>query len=139
MFVVNGTTVEIQMHDTYFVIDKVSMLVLILGPLTFLIFLVRGLIRKFKSIATNIGLVIGLMLISLITYRIIDLQESYINEVKRLDNKDLPDGFYPDMKNRINWGWNIFALCTTGIIALGIKTVKLWREVRDSRHKLPQV
>ena len=42
----NGA-IDIQLHDTYFVLDKTSLTILIMGPLTFLIFLARGLTRKF--------------------------------------------------------------------------------------------
>ena len=61
---VGNTALDIQLHDTYFVLDNISLTILIVGPLTFLIFLARALATKFKSIGSNVGLIIGLILVS---------------------------------------------------------------------------
>src|SRR4051812_41519483 len=79
------SSIDIQLHDTYFVIDKISMTVLIAGPLTFLIFLTRGFRRKFKTKGTNIGLILGLMLVSVITFHFVRIQQSYLSEAMRLN------------------------------------------------------
>lgn len=65
--------IDIQLHDTYFVFDKITMLVLIAGPLMFLSFLARGLYLRFRNPATNAGLLIGLILLAMIAYRIIPI------------------------------------------------------------------
>lgn len=68
---VGNTALDIQLHDTYFVIDKISLTILIVGPLTFLIFLARALAAKFKTIGANVGLIIGLILVTLIIYTLL--------------------------------------------------------------------
>lgn len=60
------STVSVQMDDSYFVVDKFRAIVLVIGPVTFVTFLLLGLTRRFKVITSNIGLVIGLLLIILI-------------------------------------------------------------------------
>jgi hypothetical protein len=128
------STIDIQLHDTYFVLDKVSMIVLILGPLTFSIFLARGLTRKFKSFSANTGLIIGLILIALITYRIIELEKSYLNQVKGLDDNGLPDRVV-DMESKIKWTWGLFSLWIGGIILLTAQTIKIRKEWYGSQHQ----
>jgi hypothetical protein len=129
------STIDIQLHDTYFVLDKVSMIVLILGPLTFSIFLARGLTRKFKSFSANTGLIIGLILIALITYRIIELEKSYLNQVKGLDDNGLPDRVV-DIESKIKWTWGLFSLWIGGIILLTVQTIKIREEGYGSQHEL---
>jgi hypothetical protein len=132
------STIDLQFHDTYFIIDKISITILILGPLTMLIFLARGLMRKFKSIGANAGLIIGLILVSLITYRVVEIQMNYLNEIKRLDDEGLPDRgqFYLDIKNSINWTWGLFGLWIAIVMILGIQTVRLLKEWYASQQKL---
>lgn len=124
------STIDIQLHDTYFVLDKISLTVLIIGPLTFLIFLARGLTRKFKTKGTNIGLIIGLILIALITYQVVRLQQSYLNEMMKLDDEGLPDRgqFIVEAKNKINFTWGLFGLWTIGFSLLTLRTIKIWKE-----------
>jgi hypothetical protein len=76
MLTLEQSVIDIQLHDTYFVIDKVSMAVLILGPFSFLIFLARAVALRFRSIGANIELLIGLILVALITYNVIKLSLS---------------------------------------------------------------
>ena len=123
-------TIDIQLHDTYFILDKLSLTVLIIGPLTFLIFLTRGLTKNFKTKGPNIGLIIGLILIALITYHVVRLQQSYLDEMMRLDDEGLPDRgqFIVDAKKRINWTWGLFALWTFGLLLLTLRTIKIWKE-----------
>ena len=124
------STIDIQLHDTYFVLDKISLTVLIIGPLTFLIFLARGLTRKFKTQGTNIGLIIGLILIALITYQVVRLQQSYLNEIMRFDDEGLPDRgqFIVNAKNKMNLIWGLFGLWTIGLLLLTLRTIKIWKE-----------
>jgi hypothetical protein len=124
------STVDIQLHDTYFVIDKISMTVLIIGPLTFLIFLARALTRKFKTKGSNIGLIIGLILVAVITLYVIRLQQSHLSEIMRLDDEGLPDRgqFKVDTKNRINWTWGLFGVWIMGLLLLTLRTIKIWKE-----------
>jgi hypothetical protein len=77
LLTIGQSTIDIQLHDTYFVLDKISLIILIIGPLTFVIFLARGLTTKFKAVLANIGLIIGLILVALITFYIVRLQQSF--------------------------------------------------------------
>lgn len=73
------TSVDIQVHDTYYVIDKISLTILIVGPVTFLIFLIRGIRTKFKLKEVNIGFIVGLLLLIFDAIFIIRLLESPFN------------------------------------------------------------
>jgi hypothetical protein len=130
LLTIGQSTFDIQLHDTYFVLDKISLTILIVGPLTFLIFLTRGLTRTFKTKATNIGLIIGLILIAVITFYGIQFQQSYLSEMMRLDEEGLPDRgqFIEDAKNRINWTWGLFGFLAIGLFLLTLRTIKIWKE-----------
>ena len=116
LLTIGQSTIDIQLHDTYFVLDKISLTVLIIGPLTFLIFLTRGLTRKFKTKGTNIGLIIGLLLVAVITFYVVRLQQGYLSEIMRLDDERLPDRgqVIVHAKNRINWTWGVFGFWVMG-------------------------
>jgi ABC-type multidrug transport system permease subunit len=124
------STIDIQLHDTYFVIDKLSMTTLIIGPLTFLIFLARALARKFKTKGSNIGLIMGLILVAAITFYLVQLQQSYLNEMMRFDDEGLPDRgqFIVDTKNRINWTWGLFGFWAMALSLLTLRTIKIWKK-----------
>jgi hypothetical protein len=66
LFNTHDTVIDIQLHDTYYVIDKLALILFTIGPITFLIFLVRASIKRFRSIAANAGLIIGTIMISFI-------------------------------------------------------------------------
>lgn len=63
--------IEIQLHDTYFVLDNFSLAVIIIGPPTFLIFLVRAAINRFQTLTANIGLAIGTMMVIFLVYEVV--------------------------------------------------------------------
>lgn len=130
------STVDIQLHDTYFILDKFSMTVLIIGPLMFLIFLARGLTRKFKTKGTNIGLIIGLILVALITFYVVRFQQSYLSELIRLDDEGLPDRgqFIVDTKSKIKWTCGLFCLWISGLVLLTHRTIKIWKEGYSSQQ-----
>jgi hypothetical protein len=90
LFTAGQSTVDVQLHDTYFVIDKISMTVLIIGPLMFIIFFVRALMGNFRAKGPNIGFIIGLLLAAVITLYVVQLQQSYLSEMMRLDDERLP-------------------------------------------------
>jgi len=129
LLTVGQSTIDIQLHDTYFVLDKISIAVLIIGPLTFLIFLAGGLTRRFKTKGTNIGLIIGLILVALITFYVVRLQQNYLSEVIRLVGEELPDKrkFTLEANNRIYWTWGLFGFWTTGLVLLTVRTIKIWK------------
>ena len=130
LLTIGQSTIDIQLHDTYFVLDKLSLTILIIGPLTFLIFLTRGLTKKFKTKGTNIGLIIGLILVVVITFYVVRLQQSYLSEMMRLDDEGMPDRgqFVVDAKNRINWTWGLLCFWIMGLLLLTLKTIKIWKE-----------
>jgi hypothetical protein len=122
------SAIDIQLHDTYFVFDKISLTVLIIGPLTFLIFLARGLTTKFNAMGTNIGLIVGLILNALITYQIVRLQQSYLNEVM-LNNEGSPGSqqLIIDANNKLRWTWGLFVLWVTGLLLLTFRNIQIWK------------
>lgn len=67
---------EISIHDTYFVFDKVSLFVFVIGPLWFLLFLIRAWRNMFSQLSTNIGLFIGVLLMSRFIYTIMSFWSS---------------------------------------------------------------
>ena len=123
-------SIDLQFHDTYFVLDKISMTTLIVAPLTFLIFLTRGLTKKFRTPVTNIGLIVGLILVALITYQIIRIQQSYLIEMMKLDDEGLPDKgqLLLDIETKRNWMWGLFGLWTVGLFLLTVRTIKVWKD-----------
>ncbi|MFA7381130.1 MAG: hypothetical protein WC150_11765 [Bacteroidia bacterium] len=124
------SSIDIQLQGKYFVIDKISMTVLIVGPLTFLIFLARGLRRKFKTKGANIGLIIGLILVSVITFYFVRIQQSYLSEAMGLDIESFPHRgeFIANTTNKINWAWGLLGLWVTGLLLLTIRTIRVWKE-----------
>jgi hypothetical protein len=70
---VGMTSVDIQLHDTYFVLDWTSWTFLIAGLVTFFFFLARGLMRRFSTRGTNIGLIVGLVAVSVILYKFLQM------------------------------------------------------------------
>ena len=62
-----GRIVDIQLHDTYYVLDNTFTTITVLGLLLFLIFMIRAVRLKFKSWSTNLGMVLGLMLVTWVT------------------------------------------------------------------------
>ena len=133
LFVVNQTTVEIQMHDTYFVIDRLTLTVLLVGPLTVLTFFPIAAIRKFNSVGTNVALIFGLVLIAVICYSIVELQSSYLNQINQSDGSRQQADII--MRQLINATRGILVVIGMTALVLIYKTVKIWKETY-SRPKL---
>jgi hypothetical protein len=95
----------------------------------FLIFLTRSLTRRFRAKGPNIGLIIGLLLVAVITFYVVRLQQSHLNEMVRLDDEGLPDRgqFIADAKNRINVTWGLFGFWVIGLLLLMFRTMKIWK------------
>lgn len=115
-------SIDMQIHDTYFVLTAPEIIILIVGPLAFLTFLSLGLTRKFKTTSTNIGLIIALVLISLIIFQVSMYQISYRDYIS--SNSELMaltlrtsdrERFINDMNQNINLTWGLLGICITGI------------------------
>jgi energy-coupling factor transporter transmembrane protein EcfT len=106
------------------------MAVLILGPLTFLIFLTRALAKRFKSVGANTGLLIGLILVALITYYVGELQKSYLDGLKKLSDENLPNRgqMYADIENRISWAWRVLLFWLVSAVLLSTGTIRQLRK-----------
>jgi hypothetical protein len=130
MVTLGSSTIDLQLYDTYIVIDKISMTFLIIGPLTFLIFLVRGLRKRFGTIAPNVGLIFGIILVSLITYRIIQFQENYLSEMVRQIDGGTPDRqeFIRNANRQMIWTWALLFFWACGFVVLVIHTIKILRQ-----------
>jgi len=60
-----GKNTDIQLHDAYFLLDSTAVTTLLIAPITLITFLVISIRRKFYSLFANIGLAIGLSLVSI--------------------------------------------------------------------------
>lgn len=66
-----GQHVDIQLRDTYYILDNTFITMWVLGLLLLVIFIIRAARLKFKSWSTNSGLALGLMLVTWITLTLI--------------------------------------------------------------------
>lgn len=135
---IGNTAMDIQLHDTYFVMDKFSIGVLILGPLTCLLFFPLAAIRRFRSVGTNIALLFGLFLIGVICYSIVDLQSDYFRQMKVLNGGEttLEQQGLDSLSDIINWMRGIVVVVAILWIALLYKTIRVWKEGQSARPSL---
>ena len=61
----NHNTLDFQIHDTYFVISKFHLTLLVVGPITFFLFLWLSISNGFKDLISNIGLIAGAILMAI--------------------------------------------------------------------------
>jgi hypothetical protein len=129
MSAVSETSIDIQLHDTYFVLDRMTLAVLILGPLTILIFLPLAAARHFKSIGTNIALIFGLMLVAVICYSVAELQSSYISQINSMDEVGVKDkaGYNNASRSIITVRGILTVIGLSGLVLI-YRTVKIWKE-----------
>jgi len=59
---------EITIHDTYLLFDKLSFFVFAIGPLWFLLFLIKAWRNRFSQVSSNIGLVVGVLFMARLIY-----------------------------------------------------------------------
>ncbi len=137
ILIIGQSAIDIQLHDTYFVLSAAEILILIIGPLTFLVFFSLGLTRKFKTKWTNIGIVLGLIMISFIIYEIALLQISYRDQIQNnpelmaLPLQDIDrERFVNLMDGKIKFTWGLFGICIVGIGIIGFRTYKFSNERR---------
>ncbi|UII23208.1 hypothetical protein [Fulvivirga ligni] len=108
--------VDIQLHDTYYVLSTLSAIVLVVGVLTFIVFSIKGGIERFKSLGSNMGLLVGLVLVSIITYYIIEIKASLQNQAEISDSSNF----------QLMWG--ILLLWILAFILLSFRTLKVWKK-----------
>jgi hypothetical protein len=132
IFSISQTSIDIQLHDTYFVLDRMTLAVLILGPMTILVFLPLAAVRKFKSIGTNIALIFGLMLVAVICYSVAELQSSYISQLNSVDEVGPGDkAGYHNATRTINTIRGILAVIGLSALVLIYRTVKIRKEAHS--------
>jgi uncharacterized membrane protein len=124
-----NSTIDIQLHDSYFVFDKSLLIALIFGPLAFLIFLFRALAQRLKNISTNILLAIALVIVSIITYHIIQVQKDYAKELLTVDGIDasVKEKVVHGVQRGILWSWCIFGVWCVAFVLLSLRTARMWR------------
>ncbi len=124
------SAIDIQLYDTYFVIEKSSMMLFIVESLTFLIFLIRAFLQKFKAIGSNIGLIIGLLFAIVITYYFLQVKESMLNQMEKLDGEGLHDRLktIAEANKNIYWTWALMGFWLTSLLLLIRRAVKIWRK-----------
>ncbi len=74
------STVDLNFHDTYFVIENLHFNLLLFVVVFFGIYLVRTLKSNFKNFSANIILIISTILLSLILGRIYSLVDNFIQQ-----------------------------------------------------------
>jgi hypothetical protein len=137
LFSFNTTSIDIQFHDTYVVVDRLSLAVMTFGPLICIVFLPLAALRKFKSLGTNIALIIGLVIVAVICYRAVELQTSYFRQIGALHDDQLPDRsqYLNRIRQNLNWSRGILAAIVLPTTILIFRTVKIWKET----HSGPQL
>lgn len=132
LFAVNETSIDIQLHDTYLVLDRMTLAVLIFGPMTILIFLPLAAMRKFKSVGTNIALIFGLMLVAVVCYTVAELQSNYISQINSMDEVGVRDnGGYNKATQSVTITRVILAVIGLSALVLIFRTVKIWKETHS--------
>lgn len=123
------TIVDLQFHDSYFVIDKTFLIGLVVGPFGFLIFLTRAIRRWFKNVSTNICLAVELVIMALITYYIIRVQQDYVRELQTLEGIDAStmDRMLGSARDGILWSWVIFGVWCIALLLIIFRTMRIWR------------
>ncbi len=123
------SVIDIQLHDTYFVLDKTTAAVLMIGPPMFLIFFIRALIQKFKTIGPNVGLMMGLIILASITYRAVLLEQSDLHELMRTADEQQ----IADHKITVNWALGVFGLWTAIFLLLAYRTIKIAKAIKSGQ------
>jgi hypothetical protein len=123
LLTVDESVIDIQLHDTYFVLDKITAIVLITEPLMFLVFFIRAFTQKFTAIGSNIGLIVALLFFALITYQIVRFQQNDLRDVTfgSADNEQL----IADRRNFIIIAWVLFGLWISAVLLLTYRTLKI--------------
>lgn len=119
--------IEIHLHDTYFSFGKTTLAILIFGTLSFSIYLIRALKMKFKKVGANIGLVVGLIFVSLIALTVIQLNQGILDEIIQPYDEQLIGNstFIEQTRTKIHFSVGVFSICVVGILFLIYRTLTL--------------
>ena len=136
LFSVNETTIDIQFHDTYFAVDRLTLAIITLGPLLFIVFLPLAAARKFKSTGTNAALIIGLVLIAVICYSAIELQSNYSRQIEALREEQLPDRsqHLNNIRQGVNLARAFMAVVVLPTVILIYRTARIWKQAHANPH-----
>ncbi|HLP53045.1 MAG TPA: hypothetical protein VK154_19285 [Chitinophagales bacterium] len=88
---IGNTAIDIQLHDTNFVIEKTHLAVLLLTPFAFIYLLVKAIRQRFKIVTTNLYFTATLAFIAFLIYQAVLLQKKYIEFLSKLDVKMFPN------------------------------------------------
>ena len=125
-------SIEFQLHDIELVIDKISLTILIWAPLLCIVFLPLAATKRFNSISTNAGLIVGLVLVAVLCYSAIELQTNYLLQANKMSEGALPE----KLISNIGWGINLaralLFIISIAALALIYHSVKLWKTAHSS-------
>jgi hypothetical protein len=118
------TVVDVQVYDTYYVLDAITVVLLVTTPLLLFIFLVRSLMTRFRAISANVGLIVGLALAAWIAYYGVALDQSFVEQI--IDAKEF-DGLAQDQRldkaNARLWrSWACFGGLVLCALNLSVRT-----------------
>ena len=138
LLVVTSSAIDIQLHDTYIVIDRFSFGFLILGPLICMVFLPIAAVRRFRSISTNVVLLVGLFLIGVLCYSITELQSGYMEQVRTFDGHETASQqrALDSLSDLINWMRGILVAVALAWTTLLYRTIRVWKEQQGPRSSL---
>ena len=112
--IIGNTAIDIQLHDTYFVFGWPEKVILTIAPSIFLFFFFRGLKNRFRSIQINLGLMIGLVLIELIIFKIIQIANAMGTNLEA-----------------IFIVWMLFVVCLICLFITSLRTFNIWRKINN--------
>ena len=74
------TVIDINVHDTYYVISNFEFMIILGVGIFFGVYLVRSLIYKFKNLTANLILMISIILFSLVLTGISSMLDTFITQ-----------------------------------------------------------
>ena len=125
-----NNAIDVPLHDTYIVLDNLSVTVLIIGPLTFLTFFFLGLARKFKTLSTNVGFIVGLALVAIIFFQVAQFQTNFraqmhYNSAELQLTEAERERIVNDLNSKVIFTWGLFGACMVGIGLTSFWTYRL--------------
>lgn len=120
----SGTVIDVQVYDTYYVVDAKTIVLLVAAPLILVIFLARSLITGFRAIAANVGLIVGLALTAWTAYYGVALNESFVEQITDANTLHGPgqDQLLDKAHTRLWWSRVWFAALVLSALLLSIRT-----------------